>query len=306
MKRKEFLKNSGLVALSSVGLGSVYYAYSDWQEKERQKRIIEMNRRGYNQRYHTTAHEFLDLANEIGAMPSDRWILDNIIDRALAISVSKKKKKLLEDIGGIIEDEGIRKSKENIILHEGLEKGKLDCVGLSVIYYSIDELRKDLNLTVVVAPNHVFLRCYFDSNYFNWDPIKTKVFDDDFYRQEFNISKGAEGNGVFLRDLDKNGMLSLQYEKLGFGWHDRGDVRKSLGSFKKAVELDSLNSSAFHNIGSCYYKNGDYRNAIKWYEKAVELDPNFSRAYYNLANAYKNIGDSEKYKYYLNKADSLK
>ena len=300
MERRNFI---GLMALWGVALSSSYYAYSDYLEKERQRRIVDVDRRGYNQRYNTTAHEFLDLANGLGSTPADRQILDNIIDRTLALPASKKKEKLLEDIEGIIEDEGIGKSKEDIILNEGLEKGKLDCVGLSVIYYSIDEIRKDLNLAVVAAPNHVFLRCHFGNNYFNWDPIKAKVFDDDFYRKEFNISKNAEEKGVFLRDLDKNGILSRQYEKLGFEW---GNVKKALESFEKAVKFDSLNSSAYHNIGSWYYKNGDYRTAVKWYEKAVELDPNFTMAYYNLANAYDNIGDSEKYRYYLNKANQLK
>lgn len=310
MKRKEFLKNSGLAALSSVGLGSVYYAYSDWQKKERQREIAEINKRGYTQKYNGLSYKFLDLANILGSSPADRWIIDNIITRAVSnlepFSDRKGAIKALKTIDDAIDDEGLGKSNDfNIILHEGLEDRMLDCVSLSVIYYDISKI-KNFNLAVVAAPDHVFLRCYLGNDSFNWEPLKAKVLSNDYYRKKLNISKESEENGVFLKDLTEDEILSLQYTKIGTRLDELNYSKEAFDYFKKAVELYPKDVYAYSNVGLFNYKEGNYTDAIYWYKKAIELDPKFYNAYYNLGQSYKKLNNDREAEFYFNKAESLK
>jgi len=329
MNRNEFLKNSGLVALYSFSLGSVYYAYSDWQEKKRQREIAEINNRRYSQKYNGLSYKFLDLANILGSNQADRQIIDNIITRAISnlepLSVSnsgsfsdrKEAIKALKTIDDAIHDEGLKTTNDairdgkleksnnyNIILHEVLKNKVLDCVSLSVIYYDISKI-KNFNLAVVAAPRHVFLKCYLGNDNFNWESLDAKVFSNDYYRKNPDISRESEENGVFLKNLTEDEILSYQYTKIGRRLDELG-FKESLDYFKKAVELYPKGRDINSNMGLFYYNKGNYKEAIYWYKKAIKLDTKFYDAYYKLGQSYKQLNNDKEAEFYFNKANSLK
>jgi tetratricopeptide (TPR) repeat protein len=43
------------------------------------------------------------------------------------------------------------------------------------------------------------------------------------------------------------------------------------------------------NMGNVYYRRGENRKAINCYRRAIKLEPTFADAYYNLGLAYENV-----------------
>jgi len=283
MNRKNFIKKGGIVSLWAVGLGSLVPLYKEFDRRQFNNQVLAINRQGYEQRYNTIAHELLALEDELGAGPADRYFLDKILDKILEKTANQKvtdKKtalRFLKTIDDAIEDEGFKKYKRasGCGLHKGLTKErKLDCYGTSLIYKAVTELTENFDLDIVVLPRtreftgHVCLKL----DDFYWDTIESKERTSKFYRNQRNISKRAINEGIYLKGLDKNGILSMGHEKVGVEWFDRRNYQMALNHFKKAIEIEKKNVSAYFNIGYLYYLDGNFKKAKKWHSRAKKLD----------------------------------
>lgn len=286
MNRRDFLEKGGIGLLWLAGLGSLKYIYSDLNEKQFNNQILAINREGYEQKYHTIAHEVLDLESELGAGPADKYLLDNILSEILEKTadqeVTNKKTALnfLKTIDDAIGEEGYGKySKiDGCSLHRGLTKERrFDCYGMSLIYTSVGEIIRNIDISPVVLPRtkelpgHICLKL----NDFYWDPIEARERTNEYYKNQRNISESAINNGVYLHGLNRMGILSRAYEKIASDYYDRGNFERSLELFEKAVELDPKNVSANFNIGFLYSKYGKFDEAKGWYNRVKDLDPNF-------------------------------
>lgn len=70
-----------------------------------------------------------------------------------------------------------------------------------------------------------------------------------------------------------------------------GDFEKAILSFKKAIQCQPDCSDAFLNLGNLEKDKGDLKSALKLYKRAIELNPNNVDAYTNLGGLFHSRGD---------------
>ncbi|MBI2152452.1 MAG: tetratricopeptide repeat protein [Candidatus Rokubacteria bacterium] len=81
---------------------------------------------------------------------------------------------------------------------------------------------------------------------------------------------------------------------LGKIYHaEKGLYYESVGSYKKAIELDPQFLDARMGLGEVYEDKGLYEDAIREYRKVVELDPQHTGGLYNLALVYERVDPRE-------------
>ncbi len=74
---------------------------------------------------------------------------------------------------------------------------------------------------------------------------------------------------------------------------EKGLYYEAVGSYKKAIELDSQLVEARVGLGEVYEDKGLYEDAIREYRQVVELDPQHTGALYNLALVYEKVDPRE-------------
>ncbi|MCX8166380.1 MAG: tetratricopeptide repeat protein [Candidatus Micrarchaeota archaeon] len=68
--------------------------------------------------------------------------------------------------------------------------------------------------------------------------------------------------------------------------YEKGEYKKAIEQYTKAIVLNRLYSEAYFNRALCYYNLKDYDSAIEDYTKALELDPNNPILYNNRGDAF--------------------
>lgn len=76
--------------------------------------------------------------------------------------------------------------------------------------------------------------------------------------------------------------------------------------FVRAVLSDPHNAAALSNLGNIYLDRGDNRRAIALYEKALKYEPDYHVAHNNLAAAYKRLGKIGKQVEHFKKSQKLR
>jgi tetratricopeptide (TPR) repeat protein len=242
----------------------------------------------------TIAHDFLDIEGELGTIYHDYQVLDDIIYEAQKrIKVKSKYTEeeaidVLETIGEIFKNKGF-KSKENLLLNQGLKTKKIDCDNYSVIYLGIADVL-NLPLKAVRAPGHVFIRWHFDKdNYINWETTNAKRKSDKEYKSHSKILNIAIKKGVFLRSLSEKEFCSIAYNNRGVTLRKLGKPEEAVKNYDKAIKLDSIYYAAYNNKGVSLDYLERYEEAIENYDKALELYPNYIQAYNNKRIALEKI-----------------
>ena len=96
------------------------------------------------------------------------------------------------------------------------------------------------------------------------------------------------------------------HNNLGDLYGRRGEFKKSIEEFKKAIELKPGYADAYHNLGNTYQQMGMLGEAIENFEKAIEFNPNLWQSYQNLAAIYFEKEDWQKAEEYLQKAENAR
>lgn len=73
---------------------------------------------------------------------------------------------------------------------------------------------------------------------------------------------------------------------LGMAYADSGDHKSAEETYKKAINLDSLNPVAYHNLGNTYREIGEIDLAIENFNTAISLNPKFVFSYNALVDLY--------------------
>lgn len=76
------------------------------------------------------------------------------------------------------------------------------------------------------------------------------------------------------------------HNNLGDVYGRRGDKKKALEEFKKAIELRPNYADAYHNLANTYKELGEINQAIDSYQKAISFNPVLWQSYQNLAAIY--------------------
>ncbi|MBU0469892.1 MAG: tetratricopeptide repeat protein [Nanoarchaeota archaeon] len=271
-----------------------------------------------DRRYNTTAHRFLDLENELGANDDDYKALDDVIDKAKEAIKELKLKQPVDDYGSsealealkILQtiDDTLRREdfsyKLNTLLNKGLKTREIDCDNLSVIYLAIGE-ELNLPLKIVLAPKHAFIRWNFKKGFLNWETTFGSIVPNEYYVSQLTISEQAINNGLYLKSLDKDQVLAVQYVNVGSAWLDKKDYEKAAQYFNEAIALNPKLAPAYVNLGNAWYLTGSLEKAIQKYDLAIGFDSNCLEAYANKWIALTMLGRFTDINYVMDKANKL-
>lgn len=247
----------------------------------------------------TIAHDFIDIEKYCGAGPGDYSLLNDLINKAL-VSVSYKVNSSTEDavatlrqIDSLLKEQGYV-FKPNYLLNTGIKKKILDCDNYCALYIAIAEVMK-IPLVPVYAPNHSFIRFYFDDGtYLNWEPTQGMPQPDSYYIRELKISGTSVKKGVYLKSLNRQEFVAVEYNNIGsFLMHNR-KYNEAVTYFSAAIELYPVFSSAYHNRGSACYAMNRREEALKDLLKANDLDPMRASTHITLGDIYLDMKEYEK------------
>ena len=226
-----------------------------------------------------------------------REYLSKLDDMALEIRERIKQKKLrrqssmIPEINQYLFDElGFKSLSEaidpnSLFLHTVLDEKRGYCLSLSILYLSIAE-RLDLPVYGVVVPGHFFVR--FDDGYTRFNIETTSnggIAPDEHYIKKFKVPQD-NGNGIYLKNLDKIQTLGCLFNNLGNSYSDIGNIDSAMLALARAVEINPSLSESRSNLGNIYLKKGRIADAIREYEIALQINPNDAKTHNNLGNAY--------------------
>ncbi|MFA4974413.1 MAG: tetratricopeptide repeat protein [bacterium] len=211
--------------------------------------------------------EILDIARErlAGAKLKPEKILRLVYDSMKRIGIELK-------------EQGI-----NVGFINNISRSALDCDTSSFVTLAVaHELSWPVYL--VSTPGHIFVRWDDDDEKrFNMDGGRTNA--DEYYLRKYNISQHAIDQGVHMKNLGYDSVLSIFYSNRGSAKDILGRHEESITDYNTAIELDPNNAAAYDNRGNAELDLKRYEEAIRDYDTAIELDPNDPEAYYNRGNA---------------------
>ncbi len=86
---------------------------------------------------------------------------------------------------------------------------------------------------------------------------------------------------TFKKIIEVNPKNAFAYKKLGYFYSGLGMNTEALDSYNKAIALEPKDAMTYNNRGYFYQKNKQYEQAIVDYSTAIALDPNYISAYVN-------------------------
>ncbi|MDX9819724.1 MAG: tetratricopeptide repeat protein [Desulfococcus multivorans] len=293
----------------------------------------------------TIAHQFLEMERPLGAGDHHRAYLDGLIERARRkigaanISNTAGAAAVLRNIDALLREEGFR-FKSNYLLFRGIDSRSIDCDNYSALYVSIGETL-GIPILPVYAPNHSFLRIYFeDGSYMNWEATEGKSLPDAHYLETLRVEASSLRLGVYMKTLSRMEFLGVEYNTMGACLMTAGRYAEALPFFDRAVRHYPQFSSAYHNRGSSKYAMGrreaaledlleakrldpgrastrntlgdihfdgrEYDRAIEEYLASIRLDPCFYAPYASIGLVMRARGDEEGARTWLRKAEEVK
>jgi len=129
--------------------------------------------------------------------------------------------------------------------------------------------------------------------------LRTQFFkcmeEKDFLKAE-NILKDV---------LEKNPNDASALDLLGNLYFMKGDIKKSLESYNKAISIAPKYAHSYYGRGSLYLNLEKYDKALKDMYKAVELDPNYAEFRMALGATLFSLNEIDKAEEHLEKAIQL-
>ncbi len=184
---------------------------------------------------------------------------------------------------------------EQILFTDGLIDKKLDCDLLSLVYLGVAERLGMVNVFIVKAPGHAFVKFKLSNGSFvNIETMLGKVVEDDFYKRNFKMHEDSVKNGVFMKNLSKKEIKGMVYNNVGLSLIEKKQFDKALDYLDKAIDLYPKLTDAYNHKGICLIKLNSLDKALKCFDKALELDPCDSTLYNNKGDIYFAKKDFEK------------
>lgn len=92
----------------------------------------------------------------------------------------------------------------------------------------------------------------------------------------------------------KNPWLAEAFFSLGHAYQTRGNFKKAVQAYKKAIKLNPDYFDSYVNLGKAYEDKGFIKESIRYYKAASEIKPEESVAHFNLALIYFRIDEADK------------
>lgn len=179
------------------------------------------------------------------------------------------------------DDFGIHyREKVGSLLSESLSGKYYDCdTGTLVMLAVAHEL--NWPLYAVRVRDHLCVRWNDKSVRLNYDINDGVEVSDALYIQYHVLHPESVINGVFLKELDRQQLLSQFYYMRGNFKFAQDDYEGSMQDFSMALGFDPRHSEAYVNRGTVKLRQDEYQGAIVDYAKGIELDPCDAMAYFN-------------------------
>ncbi|MFA5812735.1 MAG: tetratricopeptide repeat protein, partial [bacterium] len=141
----------------------------------------------------------------------------------------------------------------NLFIHN-INRGQLDCDTSSFIVLAVAH-EMGWPVHAVRAPGHMFVR---------WDDGAGKRFnmdfgnlhDDDFYPKEFEITSKARADGIYLKNLTRDQLVSSALASRAIAQMPP-DYRATSELLREAIRIDPKNITARINLLSIYARGND-------------------------------------------------
>lgn len=240
--------------------------------------------------------EFLDMEKNFGAGKAQADYINRLIETArVKIPVVAKPGRsdalaTLKGIDALIRGEGFV-FRNNFLLCKGIDTRVIDCDNYCALYTAIAEELK-IPIIPVYAPNHSFIRFYFeDGTYINWETTKAEVYDDDAYIKKLGIDDISLREGVYLKSLSRKEFIGVEYNNIGAYLMTGKKFSDAVPYFTMAISCYPKFSSAYHNRGTSYYATRRLKPALRDLLTACNLDPNRATSRNTLGDIYLDLGD---------------
>lgn len=117
-----------------------------------------------------------------------------------------------------------------------------------------------------------------------------RINEDDTYKKDTNW---------------RNQVLAKTYLHLATQYHNIGDMKNTLKTCSKILELTPDDAMTLYNRGSIYLNNGEYAKALTDLNKSIELVNDYGSSYNNRGTALSKLGRNEEAILDFNKALEL-
>ena len=87
--------------------------------------------------------------------------------------------------------------------------------------------------------------------------------------------------------IEKYPIIDHGYFFMGIALDDKGDHKKAIEYYEKALSISPNDSDIYQNMGYAYLRMKDYENSIKYLKKAIELNPKGKYSKEQLQQAYR-------------------
>lgn len=203
----------------------------------------------------TLKDEIVECINKYGSELNDESDPDSI-------NCSKISKKFIEDAY----------LKKKIDLARPIHKS--DCDINSIIIRIFAE-KKGIYAYMVNLPGHAFIRyAPPGKKHANFETTSRDVRSDGYYIADHKISKDAIENGVYMKNLDENGISSLIHFNKAFYCSRKKLFKRSEEEYLAAIQYDPKNTAAMHNLSVYFRRTRDWEKAIDYNNSALALNPN--------------------------------
>jgi len=91
-----------------------------------------------------------------------------------------------------------------------------------------------------------------------------------------------------IKEHKDNRFVSYAYNCRGCEYDDKGDTKKAIADYTKAIKIKPDFVEAYNNRGSSFDNSGKHDRALDDYTKAIELSPDYAVAYSNRSDVFYN------------------
>jgi len=186
----------------------------------------------------------------------------------------KERARVLRNLGGsLVQDGDLRGGLEKL-----LEAAELDPKDsetqheLALAYRDLGEYQ----LALVHFDKALTLRPEFSDAWNNKGTVHLKLRQWD---QAINCFQKASGDILYRTP-------HFAYNNLGLAYYGKGEYRKAIAGYQKALEVSPSYSPARTNLGLALERINRWEAAIIAYKKAIEDAPNYTPAHFNLGRLY--------------------
>jgi tetratricopeptide (TPR) repeat protein len=111
------------------------------------------------------------------------------------------------------------------------------------------------------------------------------------YKCGFKLRDPQETDSIYSANPSKRDSYyfektSQKYYVSGLTHYKKGESKKAIEEFTKAIKLKNDFAEAYYQRGQSYIKEARYEDAIDVFTKAIEIDPEFKDAYFQRGNIF--------------------